>query len=319
MVDPIVQGALVSGGATLLGGALSGRQSGSANRDRKMQKDFAKKGVRWRVDDAVKAGLHPLAALGANIASPSPTSVGGGSSDYGIAQAGQQIGRALASRMTAEQKQLQDLAIRQETAKAEGYEIDNQIKQKRLTELGSTESGPAMDNFDTRVNPNSIFNIGDKHPGYITVPKQITAKSSPDTTVGSSAGYDRYDFGDYSIKTMNEKAAEAAENDLFTKSKVMAINAKQHKAMASAYMHTKESRFLPRGWSPKLQLPKKATQARRDIADMRRERAKLPKYRFSIYHMDPILGWKRVPATRENRKYFFTEPRNGERTNFTPY
>lgn len=41
-----------------------------------LQKTFAKMGVQWRVNDAKKAGIHPLAALGAQTFSGSPISVG---------------------------------------------------------------------------------------------------------------------------------------------------------------------------------------------------------------------------------------------------
>lgn len=37
-----------------------------------LQREFAQNGIRWRVDDAKAAGLHPLAALGASSASYSP-------------------------------------------------------------------------------------------------------------------------------------------------------------------------------------------------------------------------------------------------------
>lgn len=44
------------------------------------QKEFAQQGIRWKVDDAIAAGLHPLAALGAQVSSFSPISVGTSSS-----------------------------------------------------------------------------------------------------------------------------------------------------------------------------------------------------------------------------------------------
>lgn len=43
------------------------------------QREFAQKGIRWRVSDAKKAGIHPLFALGANTASFSPVA----GPDYG--------------------------------------------------------------------------------------------------------------------------------------------------------------------------------------------------------------------------------------------
>lgn len=41
-----------------------------------MQKEFAQMGVRWKVEDAKAAGLHPLYALGANTVSASPINTG---------------------------------------------------------------------------------------------------------------------------------------------------------------------------------------------------------------------------------------------------
>lgn len=38
-----------------------------------LQKEFAQMGIRWRVDDAKAAGIHPLAAVGASGASYSPS------------------------------------------------------------------------------------------------------------------------------------------------------------------------------------------------------------------------------------------------------
>jgi len=318
-MDPIVQGALVSGGTTLLGGALSGRSSGSANRDRKLQKDFAKKGIRWRVADAQAAGLHPLAALGASIASPSPTSTGGGKSDYGIAQAGQQIGRALAARQTQYQKDLQTAILARETALGEGYKIDNQIKQKRLDALNNIQSGPPQaDFFDTKLNPNSIFGSGNvnENPGIITRPKEIIAKKSPSTTAGQSAGQDDYNYKNYNLRMLNEKAAESAENDIVNKGRIIAIQAKEIKNIMMAHLATRNVGMLNKLGikSSKMQLPHRVQQAHKTIARLRLERAKLPKYRYSIWQMDPALGWKSVPATRANRKRFFTSPNNP-----TPY
>lgn len=50
-----------------------------------MQKEFARSGIQWRVQDALAAGIHPLAALGGSGAgySPSPIAIGGGSQSGG--------------------------------------------------------------------------------------------------------------------------------------------------------------------------------------------------------------------------------------------
>lgn len=40
-----------------------------------LQYDFAKHGISWKVEDAIKSGLHPLAALGAQVSSAIPSSI----------------------------------------------------------------------------------------------------------------------------------------------------------------------------------------------------------------------------------------------------
>lgn len=83
-----------------------------ALKNREMQYDFAKNGIRWRVDDAVAAGLSPLAALGSSTigASPvvsvfdqGPAASSAGNKFRAFAQMGQNISRAaMASAESAE-------------------------------------------------------------------------------------------------------------------------------------------------------------------------------------------------------------------------
>jgi len=85
--------------------------------DRALQREFAQSGVQWRVKDAQAAGIHPLAAIGMQGASysPSPLQVGTfqgqaptvqpefGQDDSPryLAAAGQDIGRAIQATRTA--------------------------------------------------------------------------------------------------------------------------------------------------------------------------------------------------------------------------
>ena len=78
---------------SLLGGIASSALSlFGKNKEAKMQKQFAKNGIQWKVEDAKKAGVHPLYALGANTVSYSP--VGVGDSFGWLSDMGQEIDRS---------------------------------------------------------------------------------------------------------------------------------------------------------------------------------------------------------------------------------
>ena len=72
------------------------------------QKEFAQHGVKWRVDDARRAGINPLAALGANLHSFNPVSVGTQNEMAPLAAAasdmGQNIGRAISAGKSKEER-----------------------------------------------------------------------------------------------------------------------------------------------------------------------------------------------------------------------
>lgn len=104
MVAPIVGGALISGAASLLGGAMGRDSAKDATRANiRLQKEFAQHGIRWRVADAKAAGLHPLYALGAQLPSFSPVYQDDPMAGA-VAQAGQNIGQAVAAQETREQR-----------------------------------------------------------------------------------------------------------------------------------------------------------------------------------------------------------------------
>lgn len=74
-----------------IAGALMGNSA--ADKNIKLQKQFAQSGIQWKVEDAKKAGIHPLAALGAQTHSFSPVSIGDPVSS--LSNAGQSIDRAI--------------------------------------------------------------------------------------------------------------------------------------------------------------------------------------------------------------------------------
>lgn len=67
---------------------FTGRQQQESNTA--LQREFAQNSIQWKVEDAKKAGIHPLYALGANTTSFQPSLVG---SDFG--SMGQDVSRAV--------------------------------------------------------------------------------------------------------------------------------------------------------------------------------------------------------------------------------
>lgn len=89
------QGGVVEGVAGLIGRRLNERDNRhAATVEFERQREFAQQGIGWRVADAQAAGVHPLYALGANVASYSPQQVGSSSNTAAMAQAGRGFGKA---------------------------------------------------------------------------------------------------------------------------------------------------------------------------------------------------------------------------------
>jgi len=122
-------GSIIGGGLSLLG----------QKSEQEMQKDFAQKGIQWRVKDATKAGVHPLFALGAQTTSYQPVGVGSS-----LGEMGQGIGRAAEAAMnpgekvTSLSRKVADLQL--ERAGLENEKLRAEI---RLTnQAGSPPSAP---------------------------------------------------------------------------------------------------------------------------------------------------------------------------------
>lgn len=119
--------------------------------DREQQERFAKEGIRWKVEDAKAAGLHPLYALGANTVSFAPTSIGAvADTSQGdmYRNLGQDISRSIQATRTSQEREAAQLQIAALKADVDGKLIDNQIRASTLRKM--SQVGPAFpgnDNF----------------------------------------------------------------------------------------------------------------------------------------------------------------------------
>lgn len=128
--------AIAQAASGVIGGLISNAHNrAQAERNDRLQREYAQHGVQWKVEDAKRAGIHPIYALGAPTISYSPQSVGD-SLGPAISNAGQSIGRAINStsspeqRGTAYQEAAQKLAL--EKGSLENEYLRSQIARMRI-------------------------------------------------------------------------------------------------------------------------------------------------------------------------------------------
>lgn len=115
------------------------------------QKEFAQMGIRWKVQDAIAAGLHPLAALGGQTASYSPVSIGGEKPstrpDYAaMSDMGANLGRSMAASQAPSERttMFQDAQIQGQQLDNEGKALQNELLRSQLTRQNSGQLGPGL-------------------------------------------------------------------------------------------------------------------------------------------------------------------------------
>lgn len=127
------------------GGGTDDLPGNLANMSLQFQKDLALNGVRFRVEDAKRAGIHPALALGMQPANFTPVSVGGQSRDESdlswMRNAGHDISRAIDStRTTPEREHARAMAALQ----VEHAGLSNDLLRSQIARLQRDQVGPAF-------------------------------------------------------------------------------------------------------------------------------------------------------------------------------
>lgn len=181
-----VLGSLISAGSNLLGGLLGqNSQEDALKKQIKLQKEFAQKGIQWKVADAKAAGIHPLYALGANTISYSPSAVGSDLAS-GLSAMGQDIGRAVDAVSTSKERAAAAAldALQLERAGLENELLRSQITGENIKNAG--QLGPAMPDINNTGNPGDPLKIGG-----------VTIKTDPNTSSGQTFENRYGDFSDW--------------------------------------------------------------------------------------------------------------------------
>lgn len=139
-------GGLLSGGLGLLGASWQNTAADNAADEAwDRQKKMLTNQIQWRVQDATKAGLHPLAALGINPASgPAVANIGGGDLGAPLAQMGQDVGDAISRFADPAEKTAASLAkLQLERGSLENDLLRQQIASQRMKNLQQRSPGIA--------------------------------------------------------------------------------------------------------------------------------------------------------------------------------
>lgn len=112
-MDPATAFLTASGVSTLghlIGAGMSGSAADKANRQNaELQREFAQMGLRWKVEDAKLAGLHPTAVLGAQGYTAAPSYLGDNSAAQAASGIGQDISRAVMATATSQEREIHEL------------------------------------------------------------------------------------------------------------------------------------------------------------------------------------------------------------------
>lgn len=306
-MDPLTSAALIGVGGSIASGILSGRSSGSANKDRRLQKKFAKNQIRWRVEDAKSAGLHPLAALGAPTASPSPTSVGGGKSDYGLGNASQEIARAIGKRKTPEERAAYQQALANEKLRGQKTQAEINLINQTIRNMDSEIAGPPEPTPSMKPGslPGQMDEIHGKDPLTILTKPQQTVIQEPGLAAGTNPAEQEVMVGNKLFRTPTQQFSEQASEDPTTKVRYGSIKLKQAIDTYALYrIPTLKDKYATSANSYK---------ARAKYHRLRQERAGLPKVRYKIWQLAPkTQTWTLVPKTATNLKHFWTDKKHPE-------
>lgn len=178
-----IAGALIGAAASLFGGRKSQKSAESMTAANiRLQREFAQQGIRWRVEDAKAAGLHPLYALGAQLPSFSPVyqqdSIGPAISDMG-----QNIGRAVAAQSTSVERKMQALSLASMANQVKEGDLRNQLLEREVNALSDQgfKTFPVPDTTEVDVmesHPDVISRAGSAGMEWMD-PRSTPAQSFP--------------------------------------------------------------------------------------------------------------------------------------------
>lgn len=171
--------AVIAAAGALAGGAMGAHEQRELNkRNYEQQKEFAQHGIQWKVNDAKKAGISPEYALGASTYQASPSFTGSNPMGNAVADATQNISRAMLASGNKEDREL-DRQMKQETLR--GMQIDNEIRSTQaMPKTGFAQNPPFP-----HPQGNAIEGQGNSPVKDVQLERTGMSKSTPHSEGGS--------------------------------------------------------------------------------------------------------------------------------------
>lgn len=180
------------------------------------QERFAKHGLQWKVQDAKQAGLHPLAAIGANTHSFSPMAIGSNASPPDV---GSGIGQAIRAAFDVEGRKLRHIQLLQEREKLDNMRLINVGLKKQQME--NDAKPPPIETTQSGVIIGQKSNRMPAMPGTELVNTKVPISASPGLQAGIVAGQ-RYAMlpNHQTMEVVSEPVQEAIESDYFAQAQL---------------------------------------------------------------------------------------------------
>lgn len=176
---------VVGSGINLLGGLLGSSSNASQmEANRAFQQQFAQNAIQWKVEDAKKAGIHPLYALGAPTMSPAIQTMQDPLASA-LSSMGQDISRARLSEATPEDRNVSIIGA----LGIERAQLQNDLLRSQIRRLNG-QTGPGMPSVQDPWNfgmPNADVNDARR---VTNDPNKITPGAANDPGSGPGANPD---------------------------------------------------------------------------------------------------------------------------------
>ena len=183
-------GSIISGVGSLIGGNSAAK---AAKKENDRQYDLARNSIKYRVEDAQNAGIHPLYAMGAPTLSSSMQSTG--QMGQAVADAASAVGKGMS---TSYQKEMERLNL----ANAEA-----DLKSKQLRNADFVKQSMDSSNISRLANTDRTMKLG--NGAEVTLAKDKTLAEENERIFGEAGGI--YDWVNLFESLPYGKAVEAAK------------------------------------------------------------------------------------------------------------